>query len=325
MAEAAPSGQAARRPGHREAAGRDVLRAVPQRRRVRGGARRAARAPARHGRRPAPAARCAAAARSRGARRAPAVPAPARSACRTGPAAASRSAPRPRDYTVKVNRKARRRALRAALSVHARRGSVAVIDALVLRRALDHAPPRRRSSPSTAAAGCWSLVGADEAACAKSFRNIARVRRASRPRRSGVADVVGAATMIVSEAALDELAAGDQPRPSARESAARRPTMDARQVIHSPVISEKSYALIAEQQVHVPRAPGRAQDPDPRRGRGDLRRRGDRRAHDEDEVRSPSAAAGPPAARGSWKKAIVELAPGDRIELFEGAAAAAAE
>jgi large subunit ribosomal protein L23 len=26
-----------------------------------------------------------------------------------------------------------------------------------------------------------------------------------------------------------------------------------------------------------------------------------------------------------WKKAVVELAPGDRIELFEGAAAAAAE
>jgi large subunit ribosomal protein L23 len=27
----------------------------------------------------------------------------------------------------------------------------------------------------------------------------------------------------------------------------------------------------------------------------------------------------------SWKKAVVELAPGDRIELFEGAGAAAAE
>src|SRR5919198_2292858 len=36
--------------------------------------------------------------------------------------------PKPRDYTVKVNRKARRRALRAALSIHAARGSVAVLD-----------------------------------------------------------------------------------------------------------------------------------------------------------------------------------------------------
>ena len=37
--------------------------------------------------------------------------------------------PKPRHYTVKVNRKARRRAMRAALSVHAERGSVAVLDA----------------------------------------------------------------------------------------------------------------------------------------------------------------------------------------------------
>src|SRR5436190_7227384 len=37
--------------------------------------------------------------------------------------------PKPRRYTVKVNRKARRRAMRSALSVHAERGSVAVLDA----------------------------------------------------------------------------------------------------------------------------------------------------------------------------------------------------
>src|SRR6188508_2268458 len=36
--------------------------------------------------------------------------------------------PKPRGYTVKVNRKARRRALRAALSLHAERGTVAVLD-----------------------------------------------------------------------------------------------------------------------------------------------------------------------------------------------------
>src|SRR6266513_2778661 len=37
--------------------------------------------------------------------------------------------PKPRAYTVKVNRKARRRAMRAALSAHAGRGTVAVLDA----------------------------------------------------------------------------------------------------------------------------------------------------------------------------------------------------
>src|SRR3712207_222222 len=36
--------------------------------------------------------------------------------------------PSPRHYTVKVNRKARRAALRSALSVHAERGSIAVLD-----------------------------------------------------------------------------------------------------------------------------------------------------------------------------------------------------
>src|SRR5688572_11444273 len=36
--------------------------------------------------------------------------------------------PKPRGYTVKVNRKARRRALRAALSLHAERNSIAAID-----------------------------------------------------------------------------------------------------------------------------------------------------------------------------------------------------
>ena len=37
--------------------------------------------------------------------------------------------PKPRGFAVKVNRKARRRALRAALSLHAERGSLAVLDA----------------------------------------------------------------------------------------------------------------------------------------------------------------------------------------------------
>src|ERR1700710_836212 len=37
--------------------------------------------------------------------------------------------PKPRHYTVKVNRKARRRAMRSALSVHAERDSIAVFSA----------------------------------------------------------------------------------------------------------------------------------------------------------------------------------------------------
>ena len=52
--------------------------------------------------------------------------------------------PKPRHYTVKVNRKARRRAMRSALSVHAERGSVAVLDASGLRHPVDQVRRRRR-------------------------------------------------------------------------------------------------------------------------------------------------------------------------------------
>jgi large subunit ribosomal protein L4 len=111
--------------------------------------------------------------------------------------------PRPRRHTVKVNRKARRRALRAALSVHAERGSVAVLD------------PSALSEPSTKqAAGfldSWGadrpvlvVLGPEENAAAKSFRNIERVAVTDAAGAS-VADVLGAASLVVSEAALEAL------------------------------------------------------------------------------------------------------------------------
>ena len=70
--------------------------------------------------RPRPAARSAAAAPSRGARRAPAAPAPARSRSPIWTGGGTVFGPQPRHYTFKVNRKARRAALRSALS-HPRR------------------------------------------------------------------------------------------------------------------------------------------------------------------------------------------------------------
>src|SRR3954468_16112946 len=97
--------------------------------------------------------------------------------------------------------------------------------------------------------------------------------------------------------------------------------MDVRQVILEPVVPEKSYALMAD---------------------GKYTFRVDDRAHKTQiaraveeifEVRVAAGGAGDvrakPKRRGvysgrtrSWKKAVVELAPGDRIELFEGAAVA---
>ena len=94
--------------------------------------------------------------------------------------------------------------------------------------------------------------------------------------------------------------------------------MDARTVLIRPVVSEKSYALIAE---------------------GKYTFRVDDRAHKTQialaveevfdvsvaQVRTSKVRA-KPKRRGlqkgrtrNWKKAVVQLAPGERIELFEGA------
>ena len=97
--------------------------------------------------------------------------------------------------------------------------------------------------------------------------------------------------------------------------------MDARQVILEPVVSEKSYALMAD---------------------GKYTFRVDDRAHKTQIADAVQVIFGvhviavrtakvrpKPKRRGlhngrtrSWKKAVVQLAPGDRIELFEGAAVA---
>jgi|SRR6187549_132595 len=111
--------------------------------------------------------------------------------------------PKPRHYNVKVNRKARRKAMRAALSVHAERDSVAVLD------------PSAYETPSTKAAAQalakWGarqptlvvLMG-EEIGAMKSFRNIERVTVAE-VGAIGVADVIGAASLVLSEAALEAL------------------------------------------------------------------------------------------------------------------------
>ena len=121
--------------------------------------------------------------------------------------------PTPRDYTVKVNRKARRRALRAALSVHAERGSVWAVDA-----ASFDSPSTKTAAEALDRTGgerVLVLVGDEESACALSFRNIERVLVLP-ARQAGVADVIAAAHLVVSEAAIEELAsvAGD-PKESA--------------------------------------------------------------------------------------------------------------
>ncbi|MGI8461825.1 MAG: 50S ribosomal protein L23 [Solirubrobacterales bacterium] len=95
--------------------------------------------------------------------------------------------------------------------------------------------------------------------------------------------------------------------------------MDIRQVVIEPVISEKSYALMAEGR-YTFRVADRAHKT--------------QIAHAVEEIFGVTVVAvrtahvrSKPKRRGvhagttrGWKKAVVQLSPGERIELFEGAA-----
>ena len=110
--------------------------------------------------------------------------------------------PQPRHYTVKVNRKARRAALRCALSVHAERESLFGLeaggfDAPSTKQASELIADRRRGSVLV-------VLDAEELAAGKSFRNLAGVTVLAHE-DAAVADIVGAATLVASQSAIDAL------------------------------------------------------------------------------------------------------------------------
>jgi len=113
--------------------------------------------------------------------------------------------PTPRNYTFKVNRKERRAALRSALSVHAERGTIAILD------------PAGFPEPSTKAAAAllapWSNGGTvlvvlteEQGNVALSFRNLDRVAVMS-DSGVGIADILQGASLLVTEEALERLTA----------------------------------------------------------------------------------------------------------------------
>ncbi len=113
--------------------------------------------------------------------------------------------PQPRHYIVKVNRKARRAALRSALSIHAERGSIfgldaAGFDAPSTKQASDLIADRRSGSVLIV------LSGPDEVTAFKSFRNLAGVNVLAAA-DCGVADIIGAASIVFSSDALDSVTA----------------------------------------------------------------------------------------------------------------------
>ncbi len=124
--------------------------------------------------------------------------------------------PQPRSYAFKVNRKEQRAALRSALSLHAERGSLAIVDA----SAFD--TPRTRQAHELL--DSWGqprptlvVLAAEESAAALSFRNLARVAVCG-AEDVGVSDLLGAASLLLSEPALQALSdrAG---RPAGRRAA----------------------------------------------------------------------------------------------------------
>jgi large subunit ribosomal protein L4 len=122
--------------------------------------------------------------------------------------------PKPRSYTFKVNRKERRAALRSVLSLHAGRGSLAAVDPAGFE-----APSTKQAAKAIAdlaGKGKVLVVLADgEETAALSFRNLDRVR-IGHADAVGVADIIGAARLVASPAALDQLTAAAAP-PRTRE------------------------------------------------------------------------------------------------------------
>jgi large subunit ribosomal protein L4 len=118
--------------------------------------------------------------------------------------------PKPRHYTVKVNRKERRRALRSALSVHASRGSLAAVDPAGF-----DAPSTKQAADALAGFTPFGSTGGTEGRAlvvlvegeenaVLSFRNIDGVT-VLHAGDVGVADVIGAARLVASPGALEHL------------------------------------------------------------------------------------------------------------------------
>jgi large subunit ribosomal protein L4 len=111
--------------------------------------------------------------------------------------------PTPRSFDLKVNRKARKAAFRAALSIHAGRGTLAVIDG----GAFDE-PSTRTAAELVRAWGADSplLVVAlpEEEALVKSFRNLDRVL-VLEPSELEVGALVWARSVLATSGALDRV------------------------------------------------------------------------------------------------------------------------
>ena len=107
--------------------------------------------------------------------------------------------PTPRDFAVKVNKKAAKAALRAALTSHAQAGTLAFLDASTF-----DAPSTRKAKELIADLKLPLVIVAndDQEALIKSFRNLERVL-VTVPSELEVAPLVWASSLLVTEEALE--------------------------------------------------------------------------------------------------------------------------
>ena len=108
--------------------------------------------------------------------------------------------PTPRDFSLKVNKKAARAALRAALSDHASAGTIGLVSGDSFKepstkQAVELLQGWGQTAPTVV------VAGEDEEMLIKSFRNLPRVL-VTVPAELEVAHVVWACSLVVSEAAL---------------------------------------------------------------------------------------------------------------------------
>ena len=98
-------------------------------------------------------------------------------------------------------------------------------------------------------------------------------------------------------------------------------TLDAFSTIVRPVVSEKSTVLGDEGKYIFEVAPDGQQDPDQARRRRGVRQQEGRRSPRSTSCTCPASSAAAARSVGmtrSWKKAIVTLRAGQRLDLFEG-------
>jgi large subunit ribosomal protein L4 len=113
--------------------------------------------------------------------------------------------PQPRHYTFKVNRKERQAALRCALSLHAERGSLSILDLGDFSEPTTKTAAKLLAARGPAVGATLVVLCAEEASAALSFRNLKRVG-VLEVSNVGIADLLAAASLVVSEAALASLA-----------------------------------------------------------------------------------------------------------------------